>query len=176
MECCVGALYHGFTFDLVRLCQFHVIQAILRWSTDTDVQVDPSATPKISKAAQVDILIKFREIIQRFRCIREADEDEDAFDQRREEEWDLVVDNFLSKVDIIVELHAKDRSSKTTSTSFKATSSVELVAHTRRIVRHYFLKNWLGADAKKVWRSEFLILRSSCLERDIFGTRRCLHR
>ncbi|KAK4703915.1 hypothetical protein P7C70_g2304, partial [Phenoliferia sp. Uapishka_3] len=99
----------------IRLCQFHIIQAILRWSVDAPTQSERGASKgiKISRIAKLEILDAFR-VLQRYRVTqhpaspkREAETDE-AFTDRCEEEWKESVHVFAERVNELAIAYAEE--------------------------------------------------------------------
>ncbi|SCZ90201.1 BZ3500_MvSof-1268-A1-R1_Chr9g10750 [Microbotryum saponariae] len=128
------ALRHGLEFQ-IRLCQFHAIQAITRWSTDATHASKTDRSP-VSKPILVHILRDFRSIIQRFRFVRGPQETEELANVRRRQEFDARAQTFLTRTD---EWILKSHSSDETSTTDVGKAKIKKL---QLQVRDYFTQNW----------------------------------
>ncbi|KAK4705327.1 hypothetical protein P7C70_g884, partial [Phenoliferia sp. Uapishka_3] len=99
----------------IRLCQFHIIQAILRWSADNPGQSERGSTKgiKISRIAKLEILDAFR-VLQRYRVTRrpespdKAAESEDDYAVRCDVEWKEAVHVFAERVNDLAIAYAEE--------------------------------------------------------------------
>lgn len=101
-----------------RLCQFHVIQAIGRGTTDLGDGED--GLPKMTRAAKAALCDPIRKF-QRLRSLEDLEE---------------ATEIFLDELDEVVDIHYGRSSSK----NLKATQ----LGSMKREIRAYFLKNWLN--------------------------------
>ncbi|SCZ95328.1 BZ3500_MvSof-1268-A1-R1_Chr11-2g03436 [Microbotryum saponariae] len=91
---------HNLNFH-IRLCQFHVVQAIIRWSSDSnDGERGNTVKPsRIARKTLINILYDFRSIIQRFRFIRNEHETDAEATDRRSAEFEAKKQAFFKKSD-----------------------------------------------------------------------------
>ncbi|SCZ98095.1 BZ3500_MvSof-1268-A1-R1_Chr3-3g06569 [Microbotryum saponariae] len=125
---------HGLEFQ-IRLCQFHAIQAITRWSTDA-TQASKTDRSPVSKPILVHILRDSRSIIQRFRFVRGPHETEEQANVRRRQEFDARAQTFLTRTDAWI---LKSHSSDETSTTDVGKAKIKKL---QQQVRDYFTQNW----------------------------------
>lgn len=120
------------TLPIVRVCQFHIIQAIRRWNRDSlGASQDSKKSSKVSSKkrienglpslpidALVDVLVAFR-ICQRCRCA---------------EDWPLTQDVFETSVDHICQEYS--------------------IPRTAPVLKKYFQDNWWCHE----WRGKYTVV------------------
>ncbi|KAK4701657.1 hypothetical protein P7C70_g4573, partial [Phenoliferia sp. Uapishka_3] len=117
----------------VRICQFHAIQALLRWSTDSSSTRTPDS-PKVPRLAKLGVLSAFREL-QRFKVLRLDDETDEEYEARSEAEWDRKAGIFAKEIGIIVGHHIKSGKRQ----------------HTYDKIMKYFEDNWFTDTWRDLW-------------------------
>ncbi|KAK4701402.1 hypothetical protein P7C70_g4829, partial [Phenoliferia sp. Uapishka_3] len=126
----------------VRLCQFHIIQAILRWTTDAPNSAFRTAKKdvKISRIAKLEILDAFR-ALQRYRVAQRAAteelpaESDAAFAERCDLEWTAAVRLFGHRIADIAEAYADEGEAD--------------IWYDK--VMHYFEDNWFTPEWRDLW-------------------------
>ncbi|KAK4702091.1 hypothetical protein P7C70_g4134, partial [Phenoliferia sp. Uapishka_3] len=120
----------------IRLCQFHIIQAILRWSADSPSPSDRSKKKniKITRLAKLEILDAFR-ALQRYRSAQGAKEVDEVFAVRSEEEWKAAVTLFASRISDLSDVYAEED------------ESLLWYDH----VIGYFEENWFTDEWRDLW-------------------------
>ncbi|KAK4702055.1 hypothetical protein P7C70_g4169, partial [Phenoliferia sp. Uapishka_3] len=130
------ALESGGTW-IIRLCQFHIVQSILRW--DTDDHSKKTTRPKkkdikIERAAKVEIMDYFR-VLQRYRVVLGPDESMDDYEERVEAEWVEAVTIFNDGMAVLA-FHYADE---------------EHVQEWYDKVVDYFEDNWFVVEWRDLW-------------------------
>ncbi|KAK4701190.1 hypothetical protein P7C70_g5046, partial [Phenoliferia sp. Uapishka_3] len=120
----------------IRLCQFHIIQAILRWSADSPGAPDRTKKKdiKITRLAKLEILDAFR-ALQRYRSAQGATESDAAFSIRSEDEWKVAVTLFASRINDLSDWYAEGDES--------------LLWYDKVI--SYFEENWFTPEWRDLW-------------------------
>ncbi|SGY16614.1 BQ5605_C012g06927 [Microbotryum silenes-dioicae] len=106
----IGKEKHNLNFH-IRLCQFHVVQAIIRWSSDrNDGERGNTLKPsRIARKTLINILYEFRSIIQRFRFIRTEHETDAEATARRSAEIEGKKRAFFEKSDAWIDKEFRSR-------------------------------------------------------------------
>ncbi|KDE03609.1 hypothetical protein MVLG_05904 [Microbotryum lychnidis-dioicae p1A1 Lamole] len=147
----IGKETHNLNFH-IRLCQFHVVQAIIRWSSDrNDGERGNTVKPsRIARKTLINILYEFRSIIQRFRFIRTEHETDAEATARRSAEFEGKKRAFFEKSDAWIDKGFRSRR-KPAANKSDVTKKSELGCNSREEdqlqakkdnFRAYFNVNW----------------------------------
>ncbi|SGY80222.1 BQ5605_C008g05331 [Microbotryum silenes-dioicae] len=147
----IGKEKHNLNFH-IRLCQFHVVQAIIRWSSDrNDGERGNTVKPsRIARKTLINILYEFRSIIQRFRFIRTEHETDAEATARRSAEFEEKKRAFFEKSDAWIDKEFRSRR-KPAANKSDVTKKSELGCNSREEeqlqvkkdnFRAYFNVNW----------------------------------
>ncbi|SGY14227.1 BQ5605_C010g06110 [Microbotryum silenes-dioicae] len=147
----IGKEKHNLNFH-IRLCQFHVVQTIIRWSSDrNDGERGNTVKPsRIARKTLINILYEFRSIIQRFRFIRTEHETDAEATARRSAEFEGKKRAFFEKSDAWIDEEFRSRR-KPAANKSDVTKKSELGCNSREEeqlqakkdnFRAYFNVNW----------------------------------